>query len=185
MRAIIFAAALAAMGIPALNTPAQGADTGKADTRAPALDKADAKFLNDAAAGNLFEVTLGQMAVKQASNDEVKKFGQRMVDDHSKLNDQTQKVAQLKSVALPHELGKQQKTEVDKFAKLSGVAFDKAYMQHMVDEHEKDVKEFKARATEASDPDVKRLAATTLPTLEEHLRLAKDIDSRITQPKKP
>jgi len=186
MRAVIFAAALAAMGIPALNTAAQPADTGKGEARAPGLDKADAKFLNDAAAGGLLEVTLGQMAAKQASNDEVKKFGQRMFEDHSKLNDQLHKVAQQKNVALPKALSKTHQTEADKLSKLTGVAFDKAYMQHMVDEHDKDVKEFKARAADAKDPDVKNLAATAVPTLEEHLRLARDLHSRITQPaKKP
>jgi len=62
--------------------------------------------------------------------------------------------------------------EKEKLEKLAGAKFDREYMGHMVKDHKKDVKEFANVAKNAKDSDVKNFAATTLPTLQEHLTLA-------------
>jgi len=97
-----------------------------------------------------------------------------MVDDHSKANDQLKDVAQKENITLPTELDAKHKALRDKLAKLHGAQFDRAYMQAMVQDHRKDVSEFRHESTSGQNPEVKSFAAKTLPTLEEHLKLAQD-----------
>jgi putative membrane protein len=134
----------------------------------------DQMFVTKAAKGGLAEVQLGQLAADKASSDQVKQFGQRMVTDHSKANDELKSLAQQKNITLPTDVDAQDKATHDRLAKLSGAAFDRAYMQHMLADHRKDVNEFKRESTTGKDPEVKAWAGKTLPTLEEHLKLAQD-----------
>jgi putative membrane protein len=136
------------------------------------LSSGDRKFIEKAAEGGMAEVQLGKLATQKAGADQVKQFGQRMVDDHSKANDQLKQVASSKNVTLPTDVDKSTKREMDKLSKLSGADFDREYMKNMVSDHKKDVSDFKSEASRAKDPDVKQFAASTLPTLQEHLQLA-------------
>ena len=135
----------------------------------------DRTFIMEAAAGGMAEVELGRLASQKGSSSDVKGFGQMMVDDHSKANDQLMKIAQDKGLAAPHALKPQAKAMHDRLSKLSGDAFDRAYMQDMVKDHRKDVALFRKQSTSASDPEVKQFAASTLPTLEKHLQRAQEI----------
>jgi putative membrane protein len=133
---------------------------------------ADATFVKEAAMGGLAEVELGRLATQKAQSADVKAFGQHMVDDHSKANDQLKPIAQQKGVEVPTQLTGKHKTEYDRLSKLSGAAFDRAYMQLMLQDHRKDVSEFRKESTSGKDPDVKQFASQTLPTLEGHLKMA-------------
>jgi putative membrane protein len=132
----------------------------------------DHGFVVDAAMGGMAEVEIGELASDKAQSDEVKKFAQRMVTDHGKVNDELKTLAQNKNIALPTDSGAKHKATKDRLAKLSGAAFDKAYMQEMLTDHRKDVGEFQKQSRTAKDPDVKVWATKTLPMLEEHLQLA-------------
>jgi len=136
----------------------------------------DKKFLKQAAIGGLTEVEFGKLDAQKASSEEVKKFGQRMVDDHSKANDELKQIASKNSVEVPAALPSKEQAKLDKMSKLSGTEFDKAYMKDMVKDHEKDVSEFQSEAQGGSNPDVKSFATKILPTLQEHLSMAKDIN---------
>lgn len=120
---------------------------------------------------------LANLLVEKASSSDVKKFGQRMVDDHSRANDQLKQLASQKKVDLPQDLSAKDKATKASLEKLSGEQFDQAYMKGMVKDHKKDVSEFRRESTSAQDPDVKKFAAETLPTLEDHLKQAEDIAS--------
>jgi putative membrane protein len=139
------------------------------------LGAADKKFVMNAAKGGMMEVELGKVAAEKASSPDVKQFGQRMVDDHSKANDQLKTLAEQKGVTLPTDLDAKDKAMKDKMSGLSGEQFDKMYMQHMVMDHKKDVAEFKKESTSAKDSDLKNWAAQTLPTLEDHLKNAQQV----------
>ncbi len=141
------------------------------------LSMADKQFVKKAAQGGMAEVELGQLAKERGSSDAVKQFGQRMVDDHSKANDQLKQLASNKGVDLPSTLDAKDEATKMKLSKLSGEAFDRAYMKDMVTDHTKDVSEFRHESQSAKDPDVKNFASQTLPTLEEHLKSAKSVDS--------
>ena len=136
------------------------------------LDHSDRKFVETAARDGLAEVELGQLASQRAESAEVKQFGQRMVQDHGKANDQLKQLASSKGVQLPTETDKSHQKKMEKLQKLQGAAFDKQYMDDMVKDHKKDVKEFQKQAKSAKDPEVKGFAAQTAPTLQEHLQIA-------------
>jgi putative membrane protein len=152
-----------------------GSAADKASSGSSQLSAMDKHFVRKAAEGGLAEVELGKLATQKASSDEVKKFGQRMVDDHSKANDQLKQLAQQKGVDLPTQPNAKDKATLDKLQKLSGEQFDKAYMQDMVKDHTKDVAEFQKESKSAKDPDIKNFASQTLPTLQDHLKEAKSI----------
>ncbi len=102
----------------------------------------------------------------------MKQFGQRMVTDHGKANDELKTLAQNKNITLPTDIGASTRRRKTRLAKLSGAAFDRAYMQEMLNDHRKDVSDFRKESQSGKDPDVKAWAAKTLPTLEEHLQMA-------------
>jgi putative membrane protein len=122
------------------------------------------------------EVELGRLATQKASRSEVKEFGQMMVDDHSKANTELTKIAQGEGITPPATLKAQDKATQEHLSKLSGEAFDRAYIQHMVKDHQKDVAAFRKQSTSASNSEVKQFASSTLPTLEKHLQRAQEIE---------
>jgi putative membrane protein len=135
----------------------------------------DKKFMKDAALGGMTEVELGKLAAQKASSDDVKQFAQRMVDDHTKANDQLKQIATKESVQIPDGLDSKHQSRIDKLSKLSGSEFDKAYVKDQLKDHQSDVQDFKSEAQNGSDPNVKAFAASTLPTLQEHLELVKNL----------
>ena len=172
---ITFAAVVGAK-TPATGTNRMGSNNATAKATAESISSGDRKFMEKAAQGGIAEVELGKLATRKAASPEVKQFGQRMVDDHSKANDKLKSLATAKGVNLPTGLDRSTRREMDKLSKLSGAEFDREYMKHMVSDHKKDVSEFKSEAKKAKDADVKDFAATTLPTLEEHLQLAQSAE---------
>ncbi len=132
----------------------------------------DEAFMKKAAQGGQAEVELGQLAKDKGANDSVKSFGQRMVDDHSKANDELKNLASQKNVTLPTALSAKDQALKDRLEKLNGRAFDRAYIQAMVKDHREDVVEFQKESTSGADTEVKAWASKTLPTLREHLHMA-------------
>jgi putative membrane protein len=106
-----------------------------------------------------------------------------MVDDHSKANDQLKQLAAQKGVTLSPTLSPTKKGDVNKLSKLSGAAFDRTYVSMMVKDHKKDVAEFEKTSKNAKDADLKSWAATTLPTLQDHLKMIQDISSNLNKKK--
>ncbi len=139
---------------------------------APTKDRA---FITEAAIGGMAEVDLGQLASSQASNDKVKAFGQKMVADHGKAGDELKRLAASKQVTVPTTLDAKHKAAHDRFAKMSGADFDRAYVADMVADHKKDVADFMKESTSGKDPEVQAWATKTLPTLQEHLRMIEEI----------
>ena len=148
-------------------------------TTSSGLSSADRKFITSAAQGGMLEVELGKIAAQKASNAYVKTFGQRMVDDHSKANDQLKQLASQKGVTLSDKLSPAKQKDVDKYNKLSGAAFDRSYISHMVADHKQDVAEFQKESKNGKDADVKSWASTTLPTLQDHLKMAQETSSKL------
>ncbi len=155
------------------------AKAGKVAKTAKSGAEPDQSFVMEAARGVMLAVVLGRLAASQASNDDVKKFGQRMVDDHSKANNELSALAQKKNITLPKDLTSAEKATRDRLAKLNGAAFDKAYMRDMVRDHSNDVAAFSRESKSGKDADVKAWAGQTLPTLEDHLKQARQTASAV------
>jgi len=145
------------------------------------LAPADSMFVRKAAEGGMAEVKLGQLAKDRGSNKAVKDFGDRMVRDHSKANDELNNVASNKAATSRDSMNASNKALYDRLSRLSGDAFDKAYMRAMIEDHQEDVSEFRRESQSAKDPDVRQFASKTLPTLEEHLRIAQNTSSQWRQ----
>lgn len=153
------------------NTGASGQQAGMAN-----MSSSDHDFVMDAAMGGLMEVELGHIAAQKGMSESVKQFGQRMVDDHSKANEELMTLATSKGMTLPTTLDEKHQKDVTKLSAMSGADFDRAYSKMMLSDHTKDVKEFEKQSTKAADPDIKAFASKTLPTLQEHLRMAKALE---------
>ena len=144
------------------------------------LSSGDRKFLNEAADAGMAEVEIGRLARQKAADGSVKKFGQRMIDDHSKANDELRQLAARKGVELPAAPSAKNWDLKRRLAGLSGASFDKAYMIGMVADHKEDVAAFQRESNWAKDPDLKKFATQTLPALREHLKKAQEMSSNTT-----
>lgn len=141
-----------------------------------AMSSQDRNFLMDAAMGGMMEVELGRLAVQNGASDAVKQFGQRMVDDHSKANTELMSLATSKGITLPTELDEKHRAHVTKLSGKTGADFDRDYSKMMLSDHNKDVSAFEKQSTKGADPDLKAFATRTLPTLQEHLQMAKALN---------
>jgi len=136
----------------------------------------DEDFAKDAAQGGLAEVKLGQLAEEKGLSEAVRSFGKRMVEDHSKANEQLKDVALREKVKLPTELSKKNQKTYDRLSELSLDAFDRAYARDMVRDHQNDVATLKQEASSGQDQAIKNFALQTLPTLEDHLKMAREME---------
>jgi putative membrane protein len=148
------------------------------------LPGADVKFLQKAAQDGLAEVELGQLAQQKAMRDEVRQFGKRMAEDHTKANEQLKAVASAHNVSIPSALDRRHEREMNKLSQLVGGDFDRAYMSRMVSDHRKDVRQFRKRANAKTQTDATRFAAATLPVLESHLAAARATNDIAQGPKR-
>lgn len=140
----------------------------------------DRAFVKEAAQGGMAEVKLGQLAQDRASNQMVKSFGERMVVEHATANDKLKEAASKASVQLPSDMSAKDKALYDRLSKLNGAEFDKAYAKAMVEDHTKDVSDFQREARSGRDQDIKMFAQRALPTLEEHLNHAKEMEKTVS-----
>ena len=141
-------------------------------TNASASDK---KFVRSALEGGNAEVKLGQLAAQKGNSEDVKQFGQKMVDDHTKLGDEMKEVAQKESVSVPTGIPAKDKALETKLQSLSGDAFDKAYIQAMVKDHRHDLSEFKKEANSGNDTNIKDAASHGAEVISEHLKMAEQM----------
>lgn len=135
----------------------------------------DAEFAVEAADGGLLEVQLGTMALTKAASPEVKQFAQKIVDEHTKANNELKALAQKKNITLPTSMGDEHKRKYDNLQEKTGTEFDKEYMDLMVKDHKEDIKEFEEQAEDGNDPEIKEWASSKLPTLRHHLEEAERV----------
>ena len=135
---------------------------------------ANQTFIRAADQIDMAEVKLGKFAEEHAANDAVKKFGERMVRDHSLMNKELHEITSKKGIKLAEGLDQKHQELMDELSKLKGSEFDRAYTKDMVSGHEKVIEQFEIEAKNGRDPDVKAWAEKWLPTLREHLTLARE-----------
>lgn len=168
------------LGIFALASVVQAAQPPLIKTHKIGVPARDRMFMMETAKGGMAEVMAGKLAARKGHSEQVKEFGQRMVDDHSKANDELKRLARSKGMALPSDIGKH-RAMIAKLSRLSGAAFDRFYVREMVKDHEMDVAAFRKEAKSGRDTEVKAWADQTLPTLEEHLRMIMHIHRRMAE----
>jgi len=155
-----------------------GATTGSEGANGSA-SMADKKFVKTAMQGSMAEIKLGQLAAQKGGSEDVKQFGQRMVDDHTKLSEQMKPVASQLGVTPPDDLGMMHKGIEKKLQGKTGAEFDKTYMQAMVKDHQKDLSEFRKEASSGKSQAVKDAASQGAQVIEEHLKMAQQIAQKV------
>lgn len=133
-------------------------------------------FMKTAALAGIMEVELGKIAQQNASSSRIKKFGEKMVKDHTKIAADLKVLADSKKVSLPTSLPAADSKHVEEMKKMTGAAFDKHYMGMMVKDHVKALDLFKSAAV-SGDVKIRNFASKTLRTLERHFKEAGDINA--------
>jgi len=139
----------------------------------------DTQFAKKAAQGGLAEVKMGQLAQEKGTSDFVKKFGQRMVEDHTRAGDELKKASSRESITLPQDVSAKDRASYEALSKLSGAAFDRAYARDMVRDHQEDIADFNKEATGGQKTAIRDFASQTLPTLQDHLKQAKEMRQNV------
>jgi len=152
-----------------------GGDKGDRGTTAPRARISDQEFVLKASAAGLAEVDLGMLARTNAGSAEVRRFGERMVRDHMKANQELNRVADRKGVRPAPAADPAHQAVAKRLTALKGAAFDRAFMRQMVRDHEEAVSLFEAESKGGRDKDLRNLAGKTLPTLQDHLKMARDL----------
>jgi len=172
--------ALAACGVSAQTAqPSSGAASAASApaARARGPGRNDQQFVRKAARSGMAEVQLGRLGQERASNPRVKAFAERMVSDHGAANEELLALARKKGIdEMPKEIDGEHRRAAERMQRLNGVAFDRAFMRQMAEDHRKAVSEFeRAAKRDDGDADIKAFAAAKLPTLQEHLRHAEGL----------
>jgi putative membrane protein len=164
-------------------------DQKSAKTSASSLKSDDQQFIRKAAQGSLAEVELGKLALQKSLSNDVKKFGQQMVDDHGKAIDHLKQLAAKKGVRVPSSPDASMSATAKRLAKFSGDQFDNAYMAQMLKDHKQDVDDFRKESKTTQDRDIRGFVTETLPILEDHLKkaetIAPDLKAQRTAMQKP
>jgi putative membrane protein len=131
----------------------------------------DKMFLRRATEGGLAQVQLGQLAVTNGGSPEVKELGQKLAEEHTKLNASMAVVADSIGMRLPKNLNKGDQAKYDKLKALSGEAFDKEYLACMVRDHHEDLRDFRVESQTTTDPDLRAMVEHGAKVLREHLSM--------------
>jgi putative membrane protein len=174
MKVVLARTVFAALAV-VLSFGAVAADKRADDKKVSASDR---QFIKEATEDGLAEIELGKIAQKNAASAEVKQFGQRMIDDHSKANQELEAIATKLGVTVPKEPSGKHAHMVKELSKKTGTRFDHEYAEDMVKDHEKAVALFEKESKKGDSEELRQFAAKTLPVLQEHLKMARALMSR-------
>jgi putative membrane protein len=174
-RSIVLAAVVTVLSVVVTHPRVLAANVKSVGDTVVASDK---NFMVTAAEGAMLEVRLGEIAKKKGGTQQVRDFGAMMVTDHGKAGDNLKVIAAKYGVALPSELNAENQAILNRLSRLSGDAFDKAYINEMVKAHSKDASAFEVASKKAKDRDLKAFAQQTLPVIKMHLQHIKGMANR-------
>ncbi len=148
------------------------------DPKAPgAAVTPDANFVNSALSDGTFEVQMAQRILADKADDDLKRFAEAMVRDHTKAGDELRLIAKAQKMNVTDRPSREQTGMIGRAEKLTGKALRDLYATSAVKGHETAVALFKTAAQSAGRPELKAFAAKTLPTLEMHLKMAQDLQA--------
>jgi putative membrane protein len=135
----------------------------------------DNDFFQKATVSTMCEQELGRLAQSNGAAQGVKDFGKRLVDDHKKMHENLKIMAKNVDLQLPNALPDKEKAIVEKFKNLKGADFDREFAKQMVDSHQKSVALHEQASAKSGNAQLKNYAKEMLPTLNEHLTIAKKL----------
>lgn len=150
-------------------------------TAAPGKDASASErdFVEKAARAGNAEIELSQLALQTSKNEQVRVYAERMVKDHTAAARELKAIVSRRGVALPTAVDAAHKKLLDQLAKMDNKAFDAAYMDQMIADHERAVALFRHQSEHGKDEDLRAYAAKTLPHLQHHQQTARDIRHKL------
>ena len=136
---------------------------------------ADTEFAQKTAMGGKHEVEGAKFAAGKTSHAGVKAFANKLVKDHTAANNELMSIMKKKQIPMAAD----DKTAPEPWRDQTGAAFDRAYIEHAITEHEKGIARFEAEAKDGGDAELKAWAGKKLPTLREHLKAAQDLKAKL------
>jgi putative membrane protein len=163
------------------NTNTGGTENGNTGGGASALSSSDRKFMQEAAAGGMAEVEMARVAVERASSDAVRDYARKMIEDHTRVNEELMQLASAKGVTLPAAADAKHRAMLDKLNRLSGAEFDREYVRNAgVKSHEKMLKLVEGHSRKGRDADARAFATKMVPAVKMHLDMARQLQSGAT-----
>lgn len=135
----------------------------------------DQHFVKEAAEGNLAEIQVAQIAQQKSQDPQVKRFAQRLIQDHQKAEQQLQEVARQKGIQLPSQPDAVGQAVAQELQKKTGPDFDRHFLFCQLGDHTKDVAIFRGMERMIQDQQIKMYVQSTLPVLRQHLRMAREL----------
>lgn len=175
---VIGAVALGVEAIPALS-PSSFAGPAPWFPAYVKMNDTDKNFLLEAASSGQAEVELAKLGKEKAQSDEVKKLSDHLLGDHGKVNRDLAQLASYRRVPLPGEPQAKHRAPKDTVSKLSGAEFDKQYVRELVKAHEADIAAFQKASGECKDEDLVALVKKTLPVLQRHLTMVREVEAKV------
>jgi putative membrane protein len=161
--------------------PSERVTTGRTTTvpASPAVPPGDARMMIHAAQDSLAEIRLGQVAQRQAGSDDVRQLGQRLIADHTRASETLRPLAAQGGVMLSQALDPQHQAAEQELSRLSGQAFDVAYLEHMIGDHARAIAMFERMAATAGDPALRAWAEQQLPVLRQHQAATQSLHAQV------
>jgi len=153
-----------------------GAFCAFASAKTGKMSAADRNFMKTAAESNMKEAHLGKMAQEQASDEGVKSFGQTLVQDHTEAYEELTAVASKTGESIPKGIDIRRDPAIEGLAREKRAGFDRSFVRHEVQHHQRTIAEFKREAEKGQNAEVKAYAQKMIPTLEEHLHKAESLE---------
>ena len=172
-RLLMTAAIAGVLALPVSATLAQDAPKAAAES---VVQQQDQQFATKAAADNMAELELARVAQQRASGDEVKDYAATLLEDHQKAGEELKKISEEQKLTLPSELPPEAEKAKEELSALSGDAFDRAYVEQMITDHEKAVQLFEEEAAKGQNEALKQFASSKVQTLRMHLDRARQLE---------
>ncbi len=145
---------------------------------AATLSANDKDFITKASQGGMIEIQTSKLAKKVSTNDSVKVFAQTMIDDHTKASKKLSAIAKKLGATVPKDLDTEHKGQLDQLKAASVGDFDQKFIAIQDKDHNEAVNAFQKEASTGDDPQLKSFAAKTLPTLQGHLEMVKQLETK-------
>ena len=179
-----FLLSVTAWGQPAGPRQPDPADPHHGETKANApgfrpaattLGRADRDFVIDAAIASIAKIELGKLALEKAVSRGVKDFGERLVTDHQKANRELERAVAPYAVMLPTQVDLEHQRTFEALKAKKGADFDAAFIKHLAERHQAAIRLFTQEAKSGEAAALRDFATATLPVLEEHLKIAREL----------
>jgi putative membrane protein len=145
----------------------------KAETPLPPTPK---DFAMAASQNDQYEIVAANVALVEGQDPRVRKFAQKMIDEHTRLSDDLRQAITAAGLApSPPSISSDQAMLLSSLQSVRGLDFDKAYARQQELAHAQAVAVEESFADSGLDPNLRKAAQTALPTIRDHLKSAQQL----------